>query len=256
MTPTPQPAQLYLSLANDQTFGGLSVANEDIVSWNGSSAVMVFDGGDVGLSALALDAFDIISPNEILLSFTTAAVVPGLGQVDGADIVEFTATSLGDTTAGTFSMYVDGSDVGLTGSSGNIDAVHQLPDGHLLLSTVGNSNVGGVSGGGEDIFEFVPSSLGADTAGTAAKYFTGKNVGLSSHGGLIDGVAVNAAGQLYLSTSSSFSVSGLSGADEDVFVFTPTSLGATTAGTFASPLFFDGSLYSLSANNVTDFDLP
>jgi hypothetical protein len=41
-----------------------------------------------------------------------------------------------------------------------------------------------------------------------------------------------------------------------VFVFTPSSLGSTTLGTFASALFFDGSLYGLGSNDVFAIDLP
>jgi hypothetical protein len=69
-------------------------------------------------------------------------------------------------------------------------------------------------------------------------------------------VAVDASGKIYLSTTGSFSVPGLSGADEDVFVFTPTSLGSTTAGTFGPGLFFDGSLYGLSSNDIRGISLP
>jgi hypothetical protein len=42
----------------------------------------------------------------------------------------------------------------------------------------------------------------------------------------------------------------------DVFVFTPSSLGSTTLGTFPSALFFDGSLYGLGSNDVFAIDLP
>jgi hypothetical protein len=51
-------------------------------------------------------------------------------------------------------------------------------------------------------------------------------------------------------------VTGTSGADEDVFVFTPSSLGATTTGTYSPTLHFDGSLYGLGANDVSAIDLP
>ncbi len=48
---------------------------------------------------------------------------------------------------------------------------------------------------------------------------------------------------------------GVSGRDEDVFVFTPSSLGSSTAGTFAATLFFDGSAYGLSGNDIYGIDL-
>ena len=63
------------------------------------------------------------------------------------------------------------------------------------------------------------------------------------------------SGRLYLSTSGGFAVTGLTGADEDVFIFAPSSLGANTAGAFISPLFFDGSKKKVTAD-VTALDLP
>jgi hypothetical protein len=41
-----------------------------------------------------------------------------------------------------------------------------------------------------------------------------------------------------------------------VFVFVPTSLGATTVGTYLSTLFFDGSQYGLGGNDLFALDVP
>jgi hypothetical protein len=51
-------------------------------------------------------------------------------------------------------------------------------------------------------------------------------------------------------------VTGVSAADEDVFVFTPTSLGSVTAGNYSPTLYFDGSAFGLSANDVFAIDVP
>ena len=78
-----------------------------------------------------------------------------------------------------------------------------------------------------------PATLGATTSGSFSLYFDGSDVGLSTSSGEdIDAAAVDAAGRIYLSTLGSFAVNGASGEDEDVFVFTPATLGTTTAGTF------------------------
>ena len=211
----------------------------------------------MGLATLNIDAFAIVNSNEILLSFGGSATIPGIsGTVDDSDIVKFTATSLGSTTAGSFSLYFDASDVGLTTSSEDVDAIELLPNGDLVISTTGSFSVPGASGAGEDLLRFTPTSLGTNTAGTWSIYFDGIDVGLSGSSENVDAVAVDASGKLYLSTSGAFSVPGVSGANEDVFVFTPTSLGANTAGTFSSTLFFDGSVYGLAANDVVAIDLP
>ena len=249
---------LYFSLAADGTAGGVSTANEDIVAWNGSGFSLRFDGSDVGLASFNVDAFSIVSSNEVLLSFATAGTVPGIaGTVDDSDVVRFTASSLGSTTAGSFEMYFDGSDVGLTTTGENVDAVELLPDGSLLVSTTGAFSAGGVGAADEDLVRFVPASLGTATAGTWSRYFDGSDVGLSTNDGEdLDAAAVDANGRLHLSTLGAFSVPGVAGADEDVFVFTPTSLGNATAGTYSTTLFFDGSPFGLGANDVNAIDLP
>ncbi len=249
---------LYFSLSSSATLGGVSIANEDIVAFDGTNFSLYFDGSDVGLGSAAIDALAVISPTEILLSFTSALSVPGVaGTVDDSDIVKFTATSLGANTAGTFTLYFDGSDVGLTTSDEDVDAIELLPDGRLLLSTTGSFTVPGVSGEDEDLVAFTPTSLGEVTAGTWAMYFDGSDVGLSTSSDEdVDAVAIDATGKIYLSTVGAFSVSGVSGADEDVFVFTPTQLGGTTTGTFSSVLFFHGSVYGLGSNDIVAIDLP
>jgi myo-inositol-hexaphosphate 3-phosphohydrolase/PKD repeat protein len=250
------PVALYFSLGSSATVGGVSVANEDIVAFDGTVGFSVyFDGSDVGVSAFTLDAFTVISSTEILMSFTSSGSVPGAGSVDDSDIVKFTATSLGANTAGAFTLHFDASDVGLSNSDEDVDAVELLADGRLLVSTTGSFSVSGVSGADEDIIAFTPTSLGATTTGTWTLYFDGSDVELTSSDEDIDALAID-AGKVYLSTEGSFSVTGISGRDEDVFVFTPSSLGSTTQGTFASTLFFDGSQHGLGSLDITAIDLP
>lgn len=170
----------------------MSAANEDIVAFDGTNFSLHFDGSDVGVGNLTLDAFSALNANEILMSFTDPATITGIsGTVDDSDIVKFTATTFGSATAGSWALYFDGSDVGLTSSDEDVDAA-----------------------------------------------------------------AVHANGAISFSTTGNFSVTGVSGADEDVFTFTPSSLGSNTSGTFQPALFFDGSLYGLGSNDVFAIDLP
>jgi hypothetical protein len=178
--------------------------------------------------------------------------------VDDSDIVRFNATSLGANTAGRFSMYLDGSDVGLVASNSghDVDALELLASGDLLLSTAGSVSVQGTSAQDEDLLDFKPRSLGASTAGTFSLYFDGSDVGLGASGGDVDAVAVDGSGRLYLSTAGPFSVPRVNGGPEDVVVFVPNSLGANTAGNYSPNLYFDGSAYGLASNNISDIDLP
>jgi hypothetical protein len=256
--PAPPPKPLYFSLLNDGIVGGLSVANEDVVSYNGTSFSLAFDGSDVGLASRRIDAFGWLNANTLLFSLDTdGATLPGVsGTIDDSDVIRFNATSLGTTTSGSFSMYFDGSDVGLTTSAEDVDAFEALSNGNLIFSTAGSASVTGVSAGDEDLLQFTPTSLGSTTAGTWTMYFDGSDVGLSASGENVDAAAVDAAGRIYLSTTGGFSVPGVSGGDEDVFVFNPTTIGASTSGTFSSSLYFDGSAFGLGGNDISAIDLP
>lgn len=62
---------------------------------------------------------------------------------------------------------------------------------------------------------------------------------------------------LYLSTTGNFDVPNLTGADEDIFGFTPTAIsasGAVSAGKYKTGPLFDGSFYGLGLNDVTGVD--
>src|SRR5262245_13201573 len=177
---------IFLSLANSgaYTVGVVSgVQDEDIITFDGTNFGMLFDGTDVGVGRLDLDAFTIVDSNTILMSFDNLGTVGSLGQVDDADIVRFDATSLGDKTAGTFSLFFDGSAVGLEADNNNedIDAAELLPDGRLLLSTTGNITVTGLSGGDEDLLAFTPTSPDNYNSGSWAMYFDGSDVKLNTH---------------------------------------------------------------------------
>ena len=176
----PSPA-LHFSVRASATVGGVTAANEDILFYNGASFSLAFDGSDVGLSSRRLDGLAFLDSDTLLLSFDAdGQVLPGIsGPVDESDIVRFDAASLGATTAGVFQLYFDGSDVGLTTSSHDVDAVELLADGRILLSTTGKATVGGVTVADEDLLAFTPTQLGNVTSGTAAVYFDGSDVELS-----------------------------------------------------------------------------
>ena len=216
----------------------------------GTGAWSLFiDGSDIGLANTDVDAFELQADGSLLMSFDTDFTLSGFGAVDDSDILRFTPTSTGDTTAGTWSWYFDGSDVGLTTSSEDVDALTVLPDGRLLISTVDTVSVTGASGADEDLLAFTPTALGSTTSGTWAMYFDGSDVGLSSTSNEdVNGVWVDAAGKIYLTTLGNFSVTGVSGDGSDIFVCTPGSLGSTTTCTFA--MYWDGSVNGFSGEDT------
>ena len=264
LTVSPAAVRLNLSLTNATgTLTGLgpngtnlAYANEDILSWNGFNYAMVFDGTVAGLPASAnISGFDIdTANNRILMAFGADTLVPGVGAVTGSDIVAY---SLGTKT---FSLVFDGSDVGLGGGSESLDALQLLPDGRLIVSTIGLASV--PSGRllpnvvvGPDLLAFTPTTLGSVTTGTWAIYFDGSDVGLSILGEDVDAASVAVNGAIYLSTLGNFSVTGISGQDEDVFVCNAPVTGPNTTCTSFS-LFFNGTAYGLGADDVDGIDLP
>jgi len=247
ITPTPSgSAIVYVSSTTNGNAGGVAFNDEDIVAYNTGTGTwsMYFDGSDVGITG-DVDAFALMPDGSILLSLDAPATVSGLGTVDDSNIIRFTPTSLGSTTAGTFSSYLTGSSVGLTTSNEDIDAIDFAPDGRLIVSTLGSFSVSGASGGDEDLFAL-------NSGGTTwALYFDGSDVGLNTSSSEdINGVWVDPANnQVYLSTVGSFSVTGASGDGSDIFICTPGSLGSTTSCTFSA--YWDGSSNGFSGE-ITD----
>ena len=149
-----------------------------------------------------------------------------------------------DSTAGTWSMFFDGSSAGLP--SGDVDAFHIDGDGSILFSLSSDGiaipNVGTIDD--SDIVRFRPST------GIFEWYFDGSDVGLDTSSEDIDAIGFLPDGRLVVSTSGSFGVSGVSGQDEDLIAFDDTSLGETTAGSWA--LYFDGTDVGLDTSSAED----
>jgi hypothetical protein len=250
---------IYVSSAGSGTAGGVSFADEDILAYDKATGLwsLYFDGSDVGLSGTDVDAFGVMTDGSILLSVDTALSLGSLGTVADADIVRFTPSSLGANTAGTFAWYFDGSDVGLSTSGEDIDAIDFAPNGSLVISTVDTFSVTGVSGGDEDLLAFAATSLGSTTAGTWSMYFDGSDVGLADSANEdVNGLWINKSnGKLYLSTLGTFSVTGVSGDGADIFICTPGSLGSTTSCTFDPSLYWDGSVNGFAGQVVDGIDI-
>jgi hypothetical protein len=239
-SPTNTPVStdvLYLSSTTDGSAGGVAFSDEDILSFNRATNVwsMYFDGSDVGITS-DIDAFFRMTDGTILLSMDANGTVGALGTVADSDIIRFTPTSLGANTAGSFTWYFDGSDVGLTTSAEDIDAIGFAPNGKLVISTLGSFGVTGVSGNDEDLIIFTATTLGSATAGTWSLYFDGSDVGLNeATSEQINGIWIEAStNKIYLTTAGAFSVPGLSGTGSDIFICSPGTLGSTTSCAYTS----------------------
>lgn len=157
-----------------------------------------------------------------------------------------------DPNTATWSMFFDGSDVGLGASyRHDVDAFHLMSDGTLLLSLDGNASIPDAGWADDsDIVRFIPQTLGQNTSGRFELYFEGSDVGLAHDGEDIDAVALLANGDIVVSTSGLLVAPGIAGRDEDLFRFTPRRLGGDTAGTWTR--YVDGSDIGLGADGQED----
>ncbi len=129
-----------------------------------------------------------------------------------------------------------------------IDALALLDDGSLLLNLHPNSRnqvpgIGFVAD--QDIFRFFPDR----ERGRFERYFDGSDVGLETAREDIDALEVLPDGSLLISTRGNFSVPGpngeITGGDEDILRFQPTTAGRMTEGTWS--IYVDGSDLGLNA---------
>ncbi|MCP4908971.1 MAG: PEP-CTERM sorting domain-containing protein [bacterium] len=108
--------------------GGLVVADEDLVDWNGSSFALAFDGSAEGVDpALDVDAAQDLGSGHLLLSFDTTGQIAGL-VFDDEDVVRFDGAN--------WSLEFDASAADPDWAAADLDAV-MVPEpsmGGLLLA--------------------------------------------------------------------------------------------------------------------------
>ena len=105
---------LYFSTDNTTVPAGVSGGGDDadIYSWNGTSFARVFDASALGWSGNNVDGFVRVDATHFYLSYSPDnTTVTGVGTVQDEDVVFY--------NAGTWSLYFDGTVIGLT--SGNLD---------------------------------------------------------------------------------------------------------------------------------------
>ena len=106
---------------------GIPFRSEDILAHSdlntgGQKWIMFFDGSDVGITKNVTNvAMGHPRYPEIFISIMANQNVAGVGTVKPHDVLQFNG-DFGPTTSGTFSMYLRGSDWGLTTTSEKIDA--------------------------------------------------------------------------------------------------------------------------------------
>ena len=188
------PDEVVVAFQNPVTLAGIAFDDSDLArlsrntSW-GFDVSMFFDGSDVGLTTKAekIDAVTGLPDGSWLISTRGSGGVTGVSNFAAEDILRFTPTRLGATTAGSWSLYADMSDVGITGKAENITAIDVATDGRMFLTTsgkIGATTAGtSVSGTNEDVVVFRPTALGSTTSGSypSPLLFDGSLYGLGSN---------------------------------------------------------------------------
>lgn len=237
---------VYVNPSSAGTVGGVSFTESDILAFdsNDNTWSPYFTGSALGVTE-EINGFHVLATGEILLTFNNATSVPGVGTVPPSDIVKF------NPIPGLFERIFDGSDVGLSDESENIDALAMLSNGNLIISTTGAVSVVGVSGADEDLLEFAVTSLGNNTSGAFSIFFDGSDVGLTDEN--VEGVWLAPfTNDIYLSLGDVFLVGGGCVDASDILAFTGSS-GPATSGTLS--LFWDGPANGYPAQNMNGFSL-
>lgn len=206
-------------------------------------------GGPAHWYSLSLSLSESI-PVTFYVSPATNGTISGIAYT-GSDILQYTKST------NTWAMYFDGSDVGVTK---NVSAFAILPGGDILMSFAANQVITGQGTfTAQDVARFDPTQTGNNTAGAFAWYFDGSDVALTTSGEKIDALDALDDGRLLISTGGAAAVPKTGGGtlkwqDEDVAAFTATTLGATTIGTWANAVYFDGTaITGLGAEDVSGF---
>ena len=82
-------------------------------------------------------AFELQDDGSLLLALGAKQAVGTLGTVTPQDVLRFVPSSIGDNTSGTFSLWVDGSTVGLAAAGEKIDALALTADGRIAIGVTG-----------------------------------------------------------------------------------------------------------------------
>ncbi|MDQ3248774.1 MAG: Ig-like domain-containing protein, partial [Chloroflexota bacterium] len=223
----------FTGCTNPQTYTGLADGTHTL-------AVRAIDAaGNVDATPATYTwRVDTTTP-DILVSANGDGTVAGIAYRD-EDMLSY------DPDTGQWALVFDGSDVGL--STTDLDDFVFLPGGDILLSIDKDITLAGLGAvGDEDVLRFTPTRLGSTTTGSYALYLDGSAVGLEANNDNEDirGLDIDANGELVISVLGAFKALGVTGGDEDLFVFHHTSLGNTTVGTWE--LRFDGSDIDLTS---------
>jgi hypothetical protein len=186
------------------SIGSLKIDDSDIVKFEATSLgqdktagtfSLFFDGATVGLrtNRANVDAFTLLPDGLLLISTEARVKVAGVNgdvRAEDEDILALTPAAPDNYGSGDWSLYFDGSNVGIRSGSENIDGLAVGPRGEIYLTTTGKFSVNGLAGSGEDILTYPPTSLENSQASNFSPtlFFDGRMHGLNRND--VDAISV------------------------------------------------------------------
>ncbi|HVN37132.1 MAG TPA: PEP-CTERM sorting domain-containing protein [Myxococcota bacterium] len=140
---------ILLSTVNGATLGGLTFRDGDIVQYNPlTNSATLFFSENLFSNNVNIDGFSVLANGHYIISTTGNATLGGLTFRDG-DLAEY------NPVTGTASLFFSEN---LFSANEDIDAVHVLSDGSILLSTRNGASIGGITFLDGDVVRYVPST--------------------------------------------------------------------------------------------------
>ena len=163
---------IILSTTGNATLGGLSFSDGDLVAYDPAtdSTTLFFDENLFSANE-DIDAVYVMSNGNILLSTTGTATLGGLTFSDGS-LVEYNPVTDSASLYFSESLFAGGAD---------IDGVHVLDSGNILITTTRTETLGGLTFSDGSIAEYNPGS------NTATLYF---NENLFSGGADVNAITI------------------------------------------------------------------
>ena len=205
--------------------GGTSLGRRVFLPWGGNDMDvnhLSADGLTIFRRALEWGAGAGPTANTIILTTESSATLGGLDFTD-KDLAEY------NSFADSASLFFDGNALGL---ANDIDAVHVLANGNIVMSAINSVTLGGVTAENEDLIEYDPVN------DTATLFFDGSAL-MSSGSTDISAVYVLPDSNLLLTNEYAVTLGGLSFDNNDIISYNPTNDTAS--------IVLDGDAVGLSA---------
>ncbi|MEM7411296.1 MAG: LamG-like jellyroll fold domain-containing protein [Myxococcota bacterium] len=227
---TPIGNPLLLSTDGSAELSGVAFRDRDVVESdpvNGTS--LFFEGDDVDLDE-SVNAFHVLEDGRLVLSAEDDSEVEGI-DIEPHDLVAY------DPGSGVATLFFEGDDH-FTGNE-DIDAVHVLSNGWLILSTGGDATLGGLSFEDNDLVQYDPVSR------IATLLLEGDAIGLDED---VRGLHALEDGSYLLAVDDDETLGGLSFGRSDAVKYDPVLDVATLY--FAGDSAFEDSGERISAVHV------